>query len=93
MYANSFNFLKYVKFRHEIKSIEMNVDYEETGQWNVCFKNMETLKETTEVFDGVMICTGHHGTVNQPTLSGQHQFKGIVMHSHSLKHSKGLLLK
>lgn len=35
-----------------------------------------------------MIATGHHGTVNQPKLAGQDDFKGTVMHTHSLKTSK-----
>lgn len=43
----------------------------------------------TEVYDGVMICAGHHNTVNEPTFKGQEKFKGTICHTHSLKSAKG----
>lgn len=36
-----------------------------------------------------MVCTGHHGTVNQPKIPGEEKFRGTIMHTHSLKNSKG----
>lgn len=89
MYASSFNFLHYVRFRHELVSMELADDYEETGRWKVTTKNLETGKVSSEVFEGVMVCTGHHGTVSMPTFPGQDRFQGEVTHTHSLKHAKG----
>ena len=89
MYGNSFNFLNYVRFRQVILSLETADDYDASGRWVVRSKNLETSEEKTDVFDGVMICTGHHGTVNQPTFSGQEKFKGTIIHTHSLKNSVG----
>ena len=89
MYANRFNFTKYVRFRHEIVSLEMADDYDQTGRWKVRAKNLDTGEQITEVFDGVMICAGHHNTVNEPVFPGQEKFKGTVTHTHSLKTNKG----
>lgn len=36
-----------------------------------------------------MVCTGHHGTVNQPKIKGQEKFKGLIKHTHSLKNATG----
>lgn len=38
------------------------------------------------VFDGVMLCSGHHTTPNWPQkFRGQDDFKGRIIHSHSYK--------
>lgn len=88
MYADSFNFTNYVKFHTEVLSVEMADDYEETGRWKLQSRNLITSEMKTEIFDGVMICTGHHGTVNQPTFKGQEKFRGRIFHTHSLKSSR-----
>ncbi len=89
MYAEKFNFKKYVQFRNEVVSIEQADNYDQSGCWVVRTRNLDTLAESSVQFDGVMICTGHHGTVNQPKLKGEEKFKGQIMHTHSLKHSDG----
>ena len=89
MYAEKFNFKKYVQFRNEAVSIEQADNYDQSGCWVVRTRNLDTLAESSAQFDGVMICTGHHGTVNQPKLKGEEKFKGQIMHTHSLKHSDG----
>ncbi len=43
----------------------------------------------TDVFDGVMVCTGHHVTPLVPTFKDQHKFKGTILHSHSYKKPDG----
>lgn len=40
---------------------------------------------TTETFDGVMVCTGHHGYPHIPKFKGQEDFKGKFTHTHSIK--------
>lgn len=89
MYAAKFNFLSYVQFQTEIVSVKEADNFDQSGRWVVCSRNLDTLDEKYETFDGVMICTGHHGTVNQPTFKGQEVFKGTIIHTHSLKNNKG----
>lgn len=65
-------------------------DYEETGRWKLKARNLdkkigEEYEIVEDIFDGVMVCTGHHGTVLMPTFPGQEKFRGKIMHTHSLK--------
>lgn len=78
-----------MRFRTEVVSLEPADDYEETGRWKLISRNLDTKEEATDVFNGVMVCTGHHTTENRPTFKGQEKFKGIIQHSHSLKTSQG----
>lgn len=39
----------------------------------------------TEIFDGVMVCTGHHVYPYVPKLEGINRFRGKVVHTHSYK--------
>ncbi|KAJ1375014.1 hypothetical protein KIN20_038237 [Parelaphostrongylus tenuis] len=44
----------------------------------------------SEVFDGVLLCCGHHAIPRLPSpWPGQDQFKGRVIHSHSYRSHKG----
>ena len=42
-----------------------------------------------EVFDGVMVCTGHHVQPQVPTFKDQNKFKGQIVHTHSYKKPDG----
>ena len=42
-------------------------------------------KETTEVFDYVICCSGHFSTPNVPTFEGLESFEGRVMHAHDFR--------
>lgn len=89
MYAKSFNFERYVRYQTPVELIEPAHDYDATGRWRVVAKSLVDGQVTDEIFDGVMIGTGHHGTVQQPTFPGQEKFKGEIIHTHSLKSAKG----
>ncbi|KFM65507.1 putative dimethylaniline monooxygenase [N-oxide-forming] 6, partial [Stegodyphus mimosarum] len=63
----------------------MAENYEETGRLLVVVRDTETQETTQDIYDGVMICIGHHVYPNIPTFPGIEKFKGKVMHTHSLK--------
>lgn len=88
-YADKFGVRKYVKFLHEVISVTPNSDYEETGRWKVRVKNNETNTESEEVFDGVLVCTGHHVKPFQPKFKDQEKFRGKIIHTHSYKRPNG----
>ncbi|KAH7637149.1 flavin-containing monooxygenase-like protein [Dermatophagoides farinae] len=88
-YGESFGFKKYVRFRHEILSLELADDFIKTGRWKVTYKNLNNGEQTMEIFDGVLVCIGHHSKPYYATFPGQEKFKGTIMHTHSLKHAKG----
>ena len=69
--------------------MEPNCDYEETGKWKITAKDLNTDQLVSDVFDGVMVCTGHHVTPLIPTFKDQHKFKGKIIHTHSYKKPNG----
>ncbi|UYV69878.1 hypothetical protein LAZ67_7001063 [Cordylochernes scorpioides] len=88
-FADSFNMKKYIKFRHKVIEVRKAEDYQKTGRWRVRIKDLQNEKEFEEIFDAVMICTGHHVFPLEPKFPGQEKFKGRIIHSHSYKSSVG----
>ena len=76
MYVKNFGIEKYLKYEHEVISLKQNFDYNETGKWRCVIKSLKDSKEIEKVFDGVMVCTGHHFKPHLPTFPGQEKFKG-----------------
>ena len=89
LYGDSFGFKSFVKFQHKVVSCEPAKDYEETGRWKLTINNLVDGNQFEEIFDGVMVCTGHHTTPSVPRFPGQELFKGKVMHTHSYKKPDG----
>ncbi|XP_055933103.1 dimethylaniline monooxygenase [N-oxide-forming] 2-like [Argiope bruennichi] len=84
-YFKSNDVLKHVQCNMEVISVKKAPDYEETGRWVVTVKNTESSEETTDTYDGVMVCVGHVNRPNMPSYPGQDLFKGKILHTHSLK--------
>ncbi|GFY42400.1 dimethylaniline monooxygenase 5 [Trichonephila inaurata madagascariensis] len=89
MYAENFDLLKHILYNHEVLSVKMTDDYASTGQWIVTVKNLDKNVEFHEIYDGVMVCAGHHIHPLIPRFEGLEGFGGTVLHSHSLKSSVG----
>lgn len=88
-YADSFGFRKYLNSQTQILKVEYADDYEKTGRWKVTYEHLESKERKSDIFDGVLICTGHHNFKNVPKFPGQEKFKGKIMHTHHLKHAQG----
>ncbi|UYV69918.1 FMO5 [Cordylochernes scorpioides] len=80
---------KYVKFQHRVESVRKADDYQETGRWKVTVKDLQSEKVTEDIFDAVMICTGHHAYPNEPKFPDQEKFQGRVIHSLGYKTNAG----
>jgi len=89
LYAKRFQLENYIKFETEVISVRQVEDFESSGRWKVTVKNLKTGKLTTDIYDGVLICTGHHCTPVTPRIAGQDVFKGIQMHSNEYRNWKG----
>lgn len=85
MYASHFNLLKLIKFNTKVVSLKQTADHIDTGCWVVSTKNLQTDEETCEVFDGVMVCSGHHRYPHRPAIDGTSKFKGSIIHSSEYK--------
>lgn len=89
MYAERFDLLKYIKYKCKVLKVEMGDDYEETGKWNVTVQDLKNGVTFTNVYDGVMVCTGHHTFPYYPQFEGLDDFQGTVRHTHMLKTDRG----
>ena len=70
LYCDHFKLHKYINFQTKVDAIVYADDYEETGQWKVTVTPQSTGKPVTEIFDAVLVCTGHHCTPNIPEFEG-----------------------
>ncbi|XP_076436626.1 flavin-containing monooxygenase 5-like [Babylonia areolata] len=43
------------------------------------------VRESTETYDAVLVCTGHHAEKNEPMFPGLADFQGQVIHSHDYR--------
>ncbi|XP_048353327.1 flavin-containing monooxygenase 5-like isoform X1 [Sphaerodactylus townsendi] len=85
LYAKHFDLLKYIRFRTKVCYVRKCSDFTQTGQWNVVTETNG--KQESSVFDGVMVCTGHHTNAHLPLSSfpGIEKFKGRYLHSRDYK--------
>ncbi|KAG8517656.1 Dimethylaniline monooxygenase [N-oxide-forming] 5 [Galemys pyrenaicus] len=85
MYAKAFDLLKYIRFKTTVCSVKKRPDFPTSGQWEVVTECGG--KEETTVFDGVMVCTGHHTNAYLPldSFPGIEKFKGQYLHSRDYK--------
>ena len=80
-YAKQFNCLKHIKYRHEVKRIQKI----NGNKWKVIVINHNNNQIKEELFDVVMVCSGHHSHPNKPYFIGQENFKGQIIHSQDYK--------
>ena len=85
MYADKFDLRKHIKLNTSILSVNKTDDFAETGRWKLVIKDLKSEEETSEVFDGVLCCSGHHADKHVPSFPGLDKFKGAVVHSHDYK--------
>ena len=77
MYCDNLKLWDKIKFQHEVVEVKPNYDYDLTGKWIVSVINCKISERSESVFDGVMVCIGHHFTPRMPTFKDQNIFKGI----------------
>ncbi|XP_064615988.1 flavin-containing monooxygenase 5-like [Liolophura sinensis] len=89
LYAENFDLLKHIRFNSEVMYVKQASDFAQTGRWEMEVQDVVNQTKTTEYFDGLLICTGHHADMHLPTFQGQEKFKGQILHSHDYKDMKG----
>ncbi|OQR69536.1 dimethylaniline monooxygenase-like [Tropilaelaps mercedesae] len=89
LYADKYGMRPYIRTRHDVIRVTPTEDYEQTRRWVVRVKNLESGEESEDVFDGVLVCTGHHTFPQMPTFADQEKFKGRIIHSHDYRRPNG----
>jgi len=99
MYATHFDLLKHIQFNTKVVAVRQTANHSITGQWEVTVQttrklisdteaDQEMTETNTSIFDGVMVCSGHHRYPHMPVMEGMSRFKGKVMHSSEYKAQK-----
>ncbi|XP_006876051.1 PREDICTED: dimethylaniline monooxygenase [N-oxide-forming] 5-like [Chrysochloris asiatica] len=85
MYVKHFDLLKHICFKTKVRSVRKRPDFSVSGQWDVMVETNE--KQETLVFDGVLVCSGHHTDPYLPLQSfpGIEKFEGCYFHSREYK--------
>ncbi|XP_038613643.1 flavin-containing monooxygenase 5 [Tachyglossus aculeatus] len=85
MYAKAFDLLKHIRFQTTVCSIKKRPDFSTSGQWDVVTESAG--KQESSVFDGIMVCSGHHTFPHMPLecFPGIERFRGRYLHSRDYK--------
>ena len=70
-----------IRFRTVCRSVEETAD----GQFKVTVEDLPNANTYSEVFDHVVVASGHFSTPNVPHYPGFESFKGRVMHAHDFR--------
>uniref|UniRef100_A0A914CVN4 Flavin-containing monooxygenase n=1 Tax=Acrobeloides nanus TaxID=290746 RepID=A0A914CVN4_9BILA len=73
LYAEHFSLIKYIHLNSEVKSVKKD---EDIHKWRVTLKSGQS-----EIFDKIMLCTGHHAIPYYPQFRGLEKFKGKILHA------------
>ena len=93
MYAHANKIDDTILFNRIVTNITFAEDHERSGRWRVFTQDCKTGRKTSDVFDGVMVCTGHHVLPLVPQFPGQERFSGQILHTHAFKHATPFLGK
>ncbi|XP_051952004.1 si:dkey-239i20.2 [Xyrauchen texanus] len=86
MYAEHFQLTQYIRFQTRVLNVTQRPDFAHSGQWDVETESKDGRREK-QVFDAVMVCTGHHTHPHLPLkdFPGIDTFKGKFFHSRDYK--------
>lgn len=73
---------KYITFNTVARWVDYN---EKTKQFRVVFDDLVNNKTFEEIFDYLIVGTGHFSTPNLPYFDGIDDFSGAVMHAHDFR--------
>ena len=76
-----------VRDKIRFNTLVRDVKYED-GKFTVLSRNSKTDSETTEVFDKVIVASGHFSTPMVPYYPGFESFEGRILHAHDFRDAR-----
>ena len=70
----------WIKFSHSVKNVEQVGD-----QFRVTVKDLPNDRLSSDLYDHVIVCSGHFSTPNVPHFDGFDKFPGRVLHAHDFR--------
>ena len=84
--------LSRIASREGIFRMAINFDHQqfdkESKKFTVDSENLKTNEKSSEIFDNVIVATGHFTYPHDPHFEGQETFKGKIIHSHDFLDGK-----
>lgn len=82
-YCRNFGLYNYIRFNSEVVDVFPTSDYSQTGRWKVSFifNDGGNERKETQIFDAVMVCSGHLWLPLWPSFPGLDSFEGKIIHS------------
>lgn len=73
----------YIQFNTIVRDVRAVGD-----KFEVTSRNGETDQETTEIFDHVVVATGHFSVPHMPSYEGFDRFNGRILHAHDFRDAR-----
>ncbi|EPJ43856.1 MAG: hypothetical protein OFPII_38990 [Osedax symbiont Rs1] len=73
---------KYCKFDHSVQDVEYD---ESSKQFTLTARDLINNTSSSEVFDYVIVASGHFSTPNVPNFAGFDTFNGRILHAHDFR--------
>lgn len=70
----------WIKFSHSVKNVEQQGD-----KFRVTVKGLPNDTVSSDLYDHVIVCSGHFSTPNVPHFEGFNKFPGRVLHAHDFR--------
>lgn len=80
-YADRFKLKRHIKFNHLV----IRVLPIENDKWEVIVKDLPSNRFMTKIYDAVFVCNGHFSSPRIPSIEGNKEFSGKLIHSHDFR--------
>ncbi|CAB4001441.1 dimethylaniline monooxygenase [N-oxide-forming] 5-like [Paramuricea clavata] len=92
LYADNFNLRPHISFNTKVLQV-LRSQMGNKDQWKVTYEKRPSQDEPTnttetQVFDAVLVCSGHHWQPYIPQLPGAEKFHGEIIHSNSFRETR-----
>lgn len=79
------NIRDWIRFRSPVRRVERKGD---SGKFRIVAQDISSQRETDELFDRVVVASGHFSTPNVPGFPGFDTYEGRILHAHDFRDAR-----